>query len=205
MGSGVARAGRGKDLDREFRGRRVRGLWAGESRSGSFDYASRDGAAGGFAQDDRFVEPGEHRWLEPALAEPGRGTRFGVGSGGVGGEADGVEGFYAAEADGGVGGVLAYVGHVAPAAVALGGGGTLDLQTGKLVSAVGCNGLDLDLRDVEELGEGAGVSRHKVLLCFADVFGDDGFQGFADGFGGAEGFEFGEDIGAKGEEGGPVS
>ena len=39
---------------------------------------------------------------------------------GVGGEVDGVEGFYAAEADGGVGGILAYVGDMAPAAVALG-------------------------------------------------------------------------------------
>jgi hypothetical protein len=41
---------------------------------------------------------------------------------GVGWEVDGVEGFGAAEADGGVCGILAYVGDVSPAAVAFGGG-----------------------------------------------------------------------------------
>jgi hypothetical protein len=49
--------------------------------------------------------------------------------GGVGWEVDGVEGFGAAEADGGVFFFFAYVGDVAPTAVALGDGGDRHAET----------------------------------------------------------------------------
>ena len=143
--------------------------------------------------------------VSPLRCAPVEMTELSGTLGGVGRVVDGVECFYAAEADGGVGGVLAYVRDVAPAAVALGGGGAFGLQAWYGVGVVVGDLDNIDLGYVEEFGKRRRVSSEEVLFCFADVLGDGCLERFADHLFGAEGFEFGEDIGAKGEEGGPVS
>lgn len=71
------------------------------------------------------------------------------GGWGVGCEIDGVEGFGAAEADGWVFFLLAYVGDVTPATVAFGGGGCCDFYT----SIIWIFGVEEYLRDAKEFCE----------------------------------------------------
>jgi len=132
----------------------------------------------------------------------------GAGWCGVWGEVDGFEGVGAAEADGGVSGVVAYVFGEAPAAFALAafGGFGLDVEGSLFHVAFGDDGVgEMDLGYAEEFGKDAVVALEDGVGVAGDgvepADGDLNFGGaVADLFRGAGLFEDFEDFFAESEE-----